>query len=61
MVSSALEIGRESLTEEKVIMSVDHHFVSKLAEMKKWVRRSRVAVEGGHHKFSLNPKHGDFL
>ena len=52
MVGCTLEARRERPTEEKVIVSVNCYFVSELVEMKKGVRCSRVAVEGGHHKFS---------
>jgi len=52
MIGDALKTGRERPTEEKVVVSVDYHFVLELTEMKKRVRRSRVAVEGGHYKFS---------
>ena len=52
MVGGTLEVGREHPTKEKVVVSVDCHFVSELTEIKEGVRGSRVAVEGGHHKFS---------
>ena len=34
MVGNALETGRERPTKEKVVVSVDCHFVLELAEMK---------------------------
>ena len=39
MIGSALETRRERLTEEKVIVSMDCHFVLELAEMEKRVGR----------------------
>jgi len=61
MIDNALEIKREHPTEEKVIVSVGRHFVLELEEMEKGVGRFRVAVEGGHHKFSRESVRGDFL
>jgi len=40
MIGGALETGRERPTEENVSVSVDHHFVLELAEMKEGVGRS---------------------
>ena len=51
MVGGALETERERSTKKKVVVSVDCHFVLELAEMER-VGGSRVAIEGGHHKFS---------
>ena len=34
MVGGALETGRKRLTKEQVVVSVDRHFISELAEMK---------------------------
>ena len=58
MVGDALETGRKCPT-EKVVVSVNRHFVLELAVMKKGVGCSRVAVEGGHHKFSRELERGD--
>ena len=60
MIGGTLETGREYPIEEKVIVSMDRHFILDLAEMKKGVERSRVAVEGGHHEFPRESERGDF-
>ena len=56
MVGGTLETGREHPTKEKVIVSVNHHFVLELVEMKERVEGSRVAIKGGHHEFSQEPE-----
>ena len=61
MVGGTLEARREHPTEEKVIVIMDCRFVLKLVEMKEGVGGSRVAVEGGHHKFSRKAKRDDFF
>ena len=52
MVGGTLETERECPT-EKVVMSVDRHFVLELTEMKKGVGCSPVIVEGGHENRSV--------
>ena len=37
MVGGTLEAGRERPIEEKIVVSMDRHFVSELAEMKEGV------------------------
>ena len=61
MVGGTLEAGRERPTEEKVVVSMDCHFVSELTKMKEGVGGFRVAVEGEHHKFPRESEPGDFL
>jgi len=41
-------------------VSIDCHFVLKLAEMKEGVGGFRVVVEGGHHKLFWEIECGDF-
>jgi len=60
MICSALETGRERLIKKKVVMSMNRHFILEPAEMKNGVGHSRVAVEGGLHKFPQESKRGDF-
>ena len=59
MVGDSLEAGREPSTEKKVIMSVDHHFVLVLAEIKEGVKGSPVVVEGRHHDLFQEAERGD--
>ena len=61
MIGDTFEAGREHLIEDKIVASVNHHFVSKLAEMREGVGCPRVAVKGGHYKFPQESEHGDFL
>jgi len=61
MIGGTLETGREHPTKEKVVVSVDCHFILELTKMKKGVGRFRVAVEGGHHKFPRESECGDFF
>ena len=60
MVGGALETGRERPTKEKVIVSIDRHFMLELAKMKEGVRGSRIVVEDRHHELPQKAEHGDF-
>ena len=54
MIGGTLETGMERPTEEKVIISMDRHFVLKLMEIDKGVGCSRVAMKEGITNFLGN-------
>ena len=59
MIGNPLKTGWECSAEKKVIVSVNHHLVLVLAEMKEWVGGSDVAIKGRHYKLLWEAKRGD--
>ena len=49
MVGDPLEVKWECSAEEDVIMGIDSDLILIQAEMKEWVRGSRIVIKGWHH------------
>jgi len=60
VVGDLLEAGWECSAEEEVIVGVHCYLVLVLAQMKEWVRGSRIMIKGWHHKLLWEAEHGHF-